>query len=364
MKPEIKTFFPKINIPYTNSKEKIPELDGIRGLAIALVIGYHCFKLAIGWVGVDLFFVLSGFLITGILLDTKDNQHYYKNFWARRVLRIFPLYYAVLILILLPAILFKINTIDEPSITYWFYAQNWKFTFDGNFHAGKGTLNHFWSLAIEEQFYLIFPIIIKLFKPKALFATIISFIAIAIVLRFYLFYNDNIGYYLFTFSRIDSLLIGAALAYLIRNNKELIIKYIHFVFIFSLSIIILIMYNGSWQDSYKHFGTFGYTIVALFFATLIIYSISTFKHNPLKKIFNNNILKYLGKIAYGLYVFHFIFYVLFKPALEKLFFDLTESEIISKMIGSIVVLILTLITSYISYHFFEKRFLKMKKKFI
>ena len=102
-----KLLFPIVTINYESSKKHLPELDGIRGLAVSLVIAFHCFRFPIGWCGVDLFFVLSGFLICGILLDSKKQKNYFKNFWIKRSLRIFPLYYLALILILIPKIFFK-----------------------------------------------------------------------------------------------------------------------------------------------------------------------------------------------------------------------------------------------------------------
>lgn len=354
---------PEIDIHYSGSKVIIPELDGIRGLAIILVIAHHCFRLTFGWVGVDLFFVLSGFLITGILLDTKSNENYYRNFWARRILRIFPLYYCVLILIFLPQTLFQLNIIGEPSITYWFYLQNLKFTFDGSFPQGKGPLNHFWSLAIEEQFYLIFPVIIKSLRPKMFLLTSAFFIISAIILRFYLYFNNNIGYYVFTFCRIDALLIGAILAYLIRNKKDLITKYIHYFFVFSLLILVFLFLTGTTKNSDKYLATFGYTIIAVFFATIIVYSISNFKLNFLKVFFNIKALKFFGKIAYGLYIYHYILYVLFKPAIETIIYSFIQNGYISKVLVSIILVTITVLISTLSYLLFEKRFLLLKNRF-
>jgi peptidoglycan/LPS O-acetylase OafA/YrhL len=355
--------FPKIIINYQDSRININELDGVRGLAITMVILFHCFRFPFGWSGVDLFFVLSGFLITGILLDSKNNINYFKNFWAKRILRIFPLYYLILIIILLPKKIFNINLIGEPSLTYWFYIHNWKFTFDGSFPTGKGTLNHFWSLAIEEQFYLIFPIIIKFARPKTLIRIIFLFILSSITLRCILWYNNNIGYYVLTFSRIDALSIGALLAYLIRNKRDLLLKWTNHFFYLSLAIIIIILFNGNFHFSNKYFATFGYTVLALFYSTLIIYSISSFRYNFFQILFNNKILRFLGKIAYGLYVYHYIFYILLKPLIENQIFRILNNAFYSKLFVSISIVFLTLVVSYISYNYFEKRFLVLKKKF-
>jgi peptidoglycan/LPS O-acetylase OafA/YrhL len=136
--------------------QHVLELDGIRGLAISLVLLYHLtasFKM--GWCGVDLFFVLSGFLITNILLRTKNSQSYFCSFYARRTLRIFPLYFFVLFLafwILIPVAQHfgkAPQSLDAGHLWYWFYISNW---WNGTGHE-IDWLSHFWSLAVEEQFY-------------------------------------------------------------------------------------------------------------------------------------------------------------------------------------------------------------------
>ena len=148
-------------------------LDGLRGLAIALVLVhsltmfvhpvsaggqlYHA-ALAFGWSGVQLFFVLSGFLITGILLDTRPTPHYFRNFYIRRALRIFPLYYVTLAVafIVLPALdrMPQVYAGDYPHQAFlWLYLSNWRHDIGGGF-------SHYWSLALEEQFYLVWPLVV------------------------------------------------------------------------------------------------------------------------------------------------------------------------------------------------------------
>lgn len=359
----IQKLFPEVEINDIRSNTNIPELDGVRGLAIILVICFHCFRFPLGWIGVDLFFVLSGFLITGILLDSKEHKYYFRNFWLRRTLRIFPLYYLVLCLVLLPKLLFKFDTIGEPSFSYWAYVQNWKFTLDANFPTGKGTLNHFWSLAIEEQFYFIFPVIIRYARPKFLLGWILAFIITAIGARCFFYFNNNIGYYVFTFSRIDSLAIGALLAYLVRTNHDLIKKYVYSVFFFSLFVIVLIISTGFLHNSNQYFATFGYTVIALFFASILVFCISSFEHNYIKLFFNNRVLKMVGKIAYGLYVYHFILYILLKPLIERSINNVVHNSIFSKVSVSLIIVSITFLLSYWSYLFYERRFLLLKNRF-
>ncbi|MGB3153347.1 MAG: acyltransferase, partial [Chitinophagaceae bacterium] len=154
-----------------SNKKYYPALDGMRGIAILFVIFHHNFEFIsysfFGWLGVDLFFVLSGFLITDILLNTLNQQNFLRNFYIRRVLRIFPLFYlAILVfLYLLPNIL-----TTSPDVSYytknqfwlWTYLQNWLFIFKEPY--GDKILLHTWSLAVEEQFYIIWPVTIFLIR--------------------------------------------------------------------------------------------------------------------------------------------------------------------------------------------------------
>ena len=158
----------------------VPALDGIRGIAILTVMLHHFtifgmvrpnnfidvqfYRLAsAGWCGVDLFFVLSGFLITGILLDTKSGPHFFRNFYMRRVLRIFPLYYGFLIVIfvLIPLAIQvgdKFQTLLDQQGWYWSYLINLPIAFKG--WSSVIIIDHFWSLAVEEQFYLFWPLVV------------------------------------------------------------------------------------------------------------------------------------------------------------------------------------------------------------
>ena len=146
-----------------------PALDGVRGLAIALVVASHVTTwppATQGWIGVDLFFVLSGFLITGILADSRNVIGRARAFYVRRALRILPLYYGVLVtLFVVIPILHPLHTQEYQTLAreqwwYWTYLQNWRIASAHSIDGGS--LVWFWSLAIEEQFYLIWPVTLVL----------------------------------------------------------------------------------------------------------------------------------------------------------------------------------------------------------
>ncbi len=210
----------------------IPALDGLRGIAIILVLLHHFTYyrptagvdalignvVFFGWTGVDLFFVLSGFLITGILLDTRDSERYFTTFYARRILRIFPLYYLVLFLAFVvlpkfPAVHPVLVGQDDlpPQWPYWLYLTNVLIADRGWVH---GWVDVAWSLAIEEHFYLVWPLVIWLCPPR-LVAVLCAVIILAepaarVFARAAMV--ESLPIYVLTWFRLDGLAMGALLA--------------------------------------------------------------------------------------------------------------------------------------------------------
>ncbi|MCA9224377.1 MAG: acyltransferase, partial [Planctomycetales bacterium] len=217
----------------------LPALDAIRGLAILLVTLYrfrlgpddgmwfeHVYThvLSLGERGVDLFFVLSGFLITGILFDSKSDRHYFRNFYMRRSLRIFPLYYGVLLgcFVILPIVW-------PANIQYPFAdareLQNWLWLYGVNMRVGWhndwcfGSFNHFWSLAVEEHFYLIWPLAIFVLSRRSAMNVCVVFGIFALVARiaWLVLGGNGLAPEVFTPFQFDALLIGAWLALAARG---------------------------------------------------------------------------------------------------------------------------------------------------
>src|SRR5215470_2833769 len=216
----------------------LPGLDGVRGLAILLVLAVHFVgnatpvtwgeRLAVklgnyGVLGVDLFFVLSGFLITGLLLDSKGDPHYFRNFYARRTLRIFPLYYFVLALlfVVIPALATIPPALEEAR-----QHQAWLWTYTANFFlAAKSSwaltyVSHFWSLAIEEHFYLLWPLVVFSFRRETLERICLWVIGAALALRIALSLAgvSELSISVLTPCRVDALCIGGLLAAIGRRE--------------------------------------------------------------------------------------------------------------------------------------------------
>ena len=221
-----------------DSHAHIPVLDGLRGLAVVLVLICHATVLnevptaagkmylvlaRLSWAGVDLFFVLSGFLITGILFDAKGKTNYFRNFYARRTVRIFPLYYAyiALVLFLIPRFAPAIDHhfVKRPPVSwpYWLYVSNFYQTFEPTHHIVFVS----WSLAIEEQFYLVWPLVVFFCSRKALLRITMGMIVGSILLRIGImgplagWLQNSIGVAPwrfannFSFCRLDGLAVGA-----------------------------------------------------------------------------------------------------------------------------------------------------------
>ena len=355
------------------NKEHYPALTGLRGLAILLVVLYHNFTfipfLNYGWLGVDLFFVLSGFLITDILLNSRNAKNYFKNFYARRILRIFPLYYLVLIFFLIIFPLIKNFPLDLRFYTknqwwYWFYLENWVFTFKFD---GKGAaLNHFWSLAVEEQYYLVWPFIVLFIKnAKVLLSCCLLALIIIILARLYIWsnYNEYDINRLFLFTRIDGILIGSMLAIVYYINQGLLRKY------FTALILLLAAFNFTVyflkkNQDFPVWAIAGYTTFSAIFAILVYESIKK-ENKIINVIFTNSILSFLGKYSYGFYIFHWPVYLIFSKYVYPWIINHTGfSNYSSKLIASILATLAGLLISICSYYGFERHFLKLKKMFV
>jgi peptidoglycan/LPS O-acetylase OafA/YrhL len=362
-----------------------PELDGIRGIAILLVLMFHCriifmpqsmaektyFAFAESlWVGVDLFFVLSGFLITGILLDTYQRKDYFRSFYIRRILRIFPLYYSVIFLVTIASHVTKFEALQQPSViaqtSYWLYLQNWLTLF--NFHP-TSILGHFWSLAIEEQFYLLWPaLVLFAARRNAIGKLCISAIVIAFIIRAILVHQigQNIGEtqpaYFVTFSRIDALALGSFAAYLFHERHSLesfrpAASWLALISMVVITIIVITQKGFNGHNSIVLY--FGLLPLAVFFSSLLMLALTSNKQNKLRIFLRGSWLRFIGKISYGIYIFHWPVIVLLKQS----WLSITPVNFWINQIGFILLVgACSLMIAWLSYQYFESPFLRLKDR--
>lgn len=363
-------------------EKRIPEIDGLRGIAILLVIVWHylnnqmiysdslisvIFKqlTSIFWSGVDLFFVLSGFLIGGILLKNKGRQNYFKTFYIRRFFRIFPLYYSFLILY--TVLLFSIPHLNKilpalfneslQQLPFYLYFQN--FLMESKQSLGSGWQSITWSLAIEEQFYLLLPFLIFITKKKFIYIPLIIILILAPLFRY--FYSGNwFSMYLLFQCRMDSLITGVLIALLFENEK-LIDKFKRAEYL--IYSVFALLFCGMLAVSFGYQFIPGYLVyswINFFYGMLILITV-LFKENKLNRFLRNGWLGKIGLVSYGIYLSHLIINYFFIWILEKFGF-VTESDF-QVVVIAIVTFILTFIFSYISYSFFEKKLIQTGHKF-
>jgi peptidoglycan/LPS O-acetylase OafA/YrhL len=290
----------------------IPELQGLRGLAVLSVIFYHChprlegtwvhYASLWGWAGVNLFFVLSGFLITSILLEAREKPHYFRNFYGRRALRIWPVYVLVLAVVYLNAPWFIGPTITEaiktaPWLAYIFFVQNL-------FHlALPPAIGPTWSLAIEEQYYFVWAPIVRFLHRPWLLATLLVIALIgSTVLRLT---SEQWLTKTHTLIHLDGIALGSLLAlglYTLAVSRRV-----------WLWTGLIAMVLGFWATATIAAGTaFLDTALAVAFAGAVLAAIaSTGARNPLNAVLRRGPLAFYGRISYGLYMIHIMIFIYF-----------------------------------------------------
>lgn len=263
---------------------------------------FHSQRLfADGWMGVDLFFALSGFLITGILLDTKKSEGYFKNFYVRRCLRIWPLYYA-LIFFMFVVVRFvshsEYQDVLRTASPWWafpLFLQNFLLPISTN---AAGPLGVTWSLAIEEQFYVVWAIVVRFCSATQLRRIAIAELCLSPVLRYNLL-QRHVDLYINVFCRLDGLMAGAILALLVRSENFAPAKYLRRTWMLlivaaALSLLTASVVNVPWIV---------YSFTALASASFMYVSVFS-PQKWLQTVMTNRFLMYTGTISYGLYLLH------------------------------------------------------------
>lgn len=348
-------------------KAYMPQLDTLRTFAVLLVITAHWMPAqsfmnkytANGILGVTLFFVLSGFLITGILLKSKNVideggsiKNAFKTFYLRRALRIFPLYYFVLIL----AYFFNTANIRENFIWHFFYASNFYFW---KVNHWQGHLSHLWSLSVEEQFYLFWPALILFIPRKKLPYVFLTAIGVAIIFRLKTRSQwTDLPRYL-TPGSLDSFGFGALLAYgqlFLPKWYILINKYKNHLAVIFLLLFVFATYwmDKGYSNQFQFLGFF-FPLISVFFALVINLASQGITNPYLAPILNNKALIYLGKISYGLYIYHN-----FLPHFGDIHFPIFLEKYSFYIVQFIRLIALIGIAS-LSWFLFEKPILRVKK---
>ena len=363
-------------------------LDGVRGIAILTVFLYDCLKVPTGgvvnyllrkasvsgWIGVDLFFVLSGFLITGILLDSRGKSGYLRSFFARRSLRIFPLYFLALWFTFIavpqlahvwsPAlpVAHRVHELSREQFWFWTYLQNWRFAFHGHWPE-VNYLNHFWSLAVEEQFYLVWPFVVGWCSRNALRRVCWACIGLALGLRVGLWMAGapTVALYVTTITRMDSLCIGGILAMGLRSP----VWYPRLTRwawpAMGLLAIVIIGVDLVWpllKTEKVGSQTIGHTLLGAMFGCFIFSAAAVSPRHWFARILSLRVLTLPGQFSYAMYVIH-------RP-IYKLFLKLDWSVLPQSLqpVGILGATLLgTLVVSGLSWKFFEKPFLSLKAFF-
>lgn len=339
--------------------QKIPQLDAVRGLAILVVI-LHNTSLKFpslhlqpvfsnGWMGVDLFFVLSGFLITGILVDTKRSDGFLKNFYVRRCLRIWPLYYSLLLFMFVVVPLLsssEAHKISETASPWWGYPlflQNFLLPISTN---AAGPLAVTWSLAIEEQFYLFWPLIVRFCSSAQLLGIAVAEMCLSPALRLYLS-SHHVNLYTNVFSRLDGLMAGAILALLIRSSSFAPARFLKHAWISFLLAVPLAFITEALSARWIVF-----SLTALASASFIYLSLFS-PQKWLQSAMTNRFVAYTGTISYGLYLLH------------KIAIGIAESVHLDRYPALLLpaILVLSYALAVLSWNILERPFLKLKRFF-
>jgi peptidoglycan/LPS O-acetylase OafA/YrhL len=356
---------------------RVPELDGIRGIAIAFVIVFHLQEilflelpstmsvkiasriLGLGWVGVDIFFVLSGFLITGILLRNNDTQSFWTNFYTKRFFRIVPAFLVVFLIVLmfLPRVPLRIVMI------YVFFLANWTIV-NG---TEIPTMGHIWSLAVEEQFYLLWPVVARRLTKNHLLYTSLVLAVFSIILRIVL-YEMRINPYVIykiTPTRLDGLAVGSAIAIAmqLQRPKEFLKRYWITISWASVAIwlsgfCILKFSYFSWKPMSTVFATPGVEILA---GMYIFASLEAELPSKIQIILSNPTLGWLGRRSYGLYLIHEPIHHAATHFLQTMKMNRPSERFGLNLCSTVSVLAVSLALTEISWRFVELPALRLSK---
>jgi peptidoglycan/LPS O-acetylase OafA/YrhL len=368
---------------------RIPALDGLRGLAVLMVMVAHfnqevLLKQYHPWLGplvtkfaetgvwgVELFFVLSGFLITGILLDTKENHRYFRNFYARRILRVVPLYYGTLMVVFFIMPLF--TSMDEAARII--STHQWRlWLYVTNVPGGPGwdtsdlvKFGHFWSLAVEQHFYLLWPVVVYFVPRRRLPVVCFGLVALGTVARVIVAMGGDVCAVLrwSTVYRIDGLAVGSFVAILVRR-EELHARMLYWAgrgaVVLGLAFFMVGLIPRSVAPM-RLITVIAVPIAVCFFASLLVLSINI-GQAVIPVTMQIPVLMSFGKYSYGLYVIH----GLLRPQCWKWFppnclVAITPIPILGIFLSMAMGVATCYAIAFVSWHLYESQFLRLKKCF-
>jgi peptidoglycan/LPS O-acetylase OafA/YrhL len=355
-------------------RQHLPEIDGLRGVAVALVFFNHSIQLFPGgpatggtvwnpangaWLGVDLFFLVSGYLITTILLASRSQERPFRVFWFRRALRIFPLaYFYLAVLVTLGLVRSSFHELAHSSLPLWIGA------YVVNFHiAAHGwslpEVSHLWSLAIEEQFYLLWPLLVLWLPVRRLPLVLISIIALSPLLRWYVSgASGSNAVYVLTYTRLDGLAMGALIATalqgpwrdkLFQTSRKLVVP--------SLLVIAVVLGIplGVTAVHPLLFDIFGYSFVCMAFAVWTLRALDP--TSRARRYLRVNPLRRIGTLCYGLYIWH--------PLVARFVRQgaVWSTVAVPRGVLGLLWLALTFLVANASYRWLEVPFLRLKSRF-
>lgn len=359
--------------------ERLPALDGVRGIAIILILLLHFADVSLphttsrligiykswGWAGVDLFFALSGFLITTILLDAKGSPHYFRTFYARRALRIFPAYYLLLALCfwVLPQVEALADALRPPvygpSWTYWTHTSNFYFAYRG---FAEGPLGHSWSLSVEEQFYLVWPAVVLACSRASLRTLIGAMIVLVPLLRGLLLLGGTapLAIYFNTLTRLDGLAVGALLAVLISGGmaRADLLRFARLLLPVAGLGLAASVVSKRWGVGFELWlEASKYSFVALGSAALVAIAIALPREHALSRALRARPLTFLGRYSYGLYLFHL-------PVVHLVGVKFQASQpVLGAWLGLLIYLSVTIALAQLSWVLVERPFIRLKRFF-
>ncbi len=357
-------------------RPKMPELDSIRGLAILMVVFYHGFfwsnnldglsglarrfvwLTGFGWLGVHLFFILSGFLISGILIDSKGTENYFKKFYARRALRILPAFYATLaVLALLP----------KQNASYLFLSFFYLSNLAPLFHI-PNTYAMFWSLAAEEHFYLVWPFLIRIASSKVLLYIAVGLSVASPLLRAATFRDFlPVGFSGFTWLVLDGFAFGAVLAVFVRQpgfTRQRLVGIGVACVIAAVALLVLGAPLGILSRRHLIGAMFMLTAAySLFVGVVSLFLV--LGSGSKKRWVTWGVLQFYGKISYGLYLFHWLVFATYDACMNRFVPRLAafNGNFQLLLVRFVVVIFVATTIAWLSRIYFEEPFLRLKTRF-